>query len=123
MRRTLADAEQRAHAELLQLVLAEQLDVDPDLGELARLQGKAFGVDDVEVALFAADGTIETGLSKDGILTEEMHANLHRVILALAAEIKNSAVPFAPTKDLKKECPGCPYQTMCGTQWAREGRW
>ena len=69
------------------------------------------------------DGTIETGLSKDGILTEEMHANLHRVILGLAAEIKDPAVPFAPAEDLKKECPGCPYQTLCGTQWAREGRW
>lgn len=69
------------------------------------------------------DMTIETGLSKDGIVTEEMHANLHGVILGLAKEIKDPATPFAPTEDLKKECPNCPYQTICGTQWAREGRW
>jgi len=69
------------------------------------------------------DKMIETGLSKDGIVTEEMHKNLHRVILELAKEIKDPAVPFSPTQDLKTECPGCPYQTMCGTQWAREGRW
>ncbi len=69
------------------------------------------------------DKTIETGLSKDGIVTEEMHQNLHRVILGLAKEIKDPSVPFSPTQDLKTECPGCPYQTMCGTQWAREGRW
>lgn len=69
------------------------------------------------------DRTIETGLSKDGIVTETMHRNLHQVIVALAAEIKDPAIPFSPTEDLKKQCPGCPYQTICGTQWAREGRW
>lgn len=69
------------------------------------------------------DKTIETGLTKDGIVTEDMHANLHTVILSLAAEIKDAKIPFTPTEDIKKECPGCPYQTLCGTQWAREGRW
>ena len=69
------------------------------------------------------DPTIETGLTKDGNITEEMHKNLHKVILELVREIKDASVPFQPTEDIKKQCPGCPYQTMCGTQWAREGRW
>jgi len=69
------------------------------------------------------DKTIEMGLSKDGTVTDEMHRNLHRVLLGLADEIKNRSIPFKPTDDLKKQCPNCPYQTLCGTQWAREGRW
>ncbi len=69
------------------------------------------------------DKTIETGLSKDGIVTETMQQNLHHVILSLANDIKDPGVPFKPTEDLKKHCPHCPYQTICGTQWAREGRW
>jgi ATP-dependent helicase/nuclease subunit B len=69
------------------------------------------------------DRTIETGLSKDGVVTEEMQRNLHRVILGLAKEAQDPAIPFRPVEDLKKECPGCPYQVMCGTQWAKEGRW
>lgn len=69
------------------------------------------------------DKTIETGLSKEGMVSGPMHENLHTVILRLAEEIKDSRVPFRPTEDLKKECPGCPYQTICGTLWAKEGRW
>ncbi|MEX2115928.1 MAG: PD-(D/E)XK nuclease family protein [Bacteroidota bacterium] len=69
------------------------------------------------------DKTIETGLSKDGVVSEHMHQNLHKVILQLAKEIKDPGVPFRPTEDQKKECPGCPYQTICGTLWAKEGRW
>ena len=69
------------------------------------------------------DKTIETGLSKDGMVSEPMHQNLHKVIVQLAEEIKNPGVPFRPTEDQKKECPGCPYQTICGTLWAKEGRW
>lgn len=69
------------------------------------------------------DPTIEIGLSKDGIVTEEMQKNLHHVILELVKEIQDPDQPFLPASDLKKECPGCPYQVICGTQWAKEGRW
>jgi ATP-dependent helicase/DNAse subunit B len=69
------------------------------------------------------DKTIETGLSKEGVVSDHMHENLHSVILHLAEEIKDPNVPFRPTEDQKKECPGCPYQTICGTLWAKEGRW
>ncbi len=69
------------------------------------------------------DKTIEAGLSKDGPVSENLHENLHQVILDLAGEIKDPGVPFRPTEDQKKECPGCAYQTICGTLWAKEGRW
>lgn len=69
------------------------------------------------------DKTIEAGLSKDGPVSEHLHENLHSVILQLAGEIKDPGVPFRPTEDQKKECPGCAYQTICGTLWAKEGRW
>lgn len=62
---------------------------------------------------------IETGISEDGSGLED----LERVILGLVRQIKDPKTPFEPTKDQKKNCPGCPYQVMCGTQWAREGRW
>lgn len=66
---------------------------------------------------------IEVGLSKDGIVTEDMYRNLEKVILGLAEEIKDPKKAFVPTEDQKKQCPGCPYQVICGTQWAKEGRW
>jgi hypothetical protein len=65
---------------------------------------------------------IEAGISEDG-LTGDMRSQLRKVIAGLANEIKDPAKPFRPTRDLKKNCPKCPYQVMCGTQWAKEGRW
>ena len=64
---------------------------------------------------------IESGLSKGEDVKAEM--SLEQVVLGLAAEIKDPQVPFRPTEDQKKQCPRCPYQVLCGTQWAREGRW
>lgn len=62
---------------------------------------------------------IETGISEDGSGLED----LERVVLGLVRQIKDPGTPFEPTKDQKNNCPGCPFQVMCGTQWAREGRW
>jgi len=42
---------------------------------------------------------------------------LKAVILKLLQEITDPAVPFLPTNDKKKMCPGCEFQTFCGTQW------
>jgi hypothetical protein len=60
---------------------------------------------EIEQALFG-------GESQDLI-----YAKLKTVILKLLAEITDVAVPFCPTEDLKGTCPGCDYQTICGTKW------
>ncbi|MEX1138138.1 MAG: PD-(D/E)XK nuclease family protein [Bacteroidota bacterium] len=65
---------------------------------------------------------IETGIS-DEEMKVERYTELETVITGLAQEIKDPKRPFEPTRDQKKQCPRCPYQVMCGTQWAREGRW
>ena len=41
MRRALADAEKRAHAELLHLLLAQHLDMDAEIGQLLRPLGES----------------------------------------------------------------------------------
>jgi len=65
---------------------------------------------------------IESGIS-DEEMASERYAELETVIMDLAQEIKDPKRPFEPTRDQKKNCPRCPYQVMCGTQWAKEGRW
>jgi CRISPR/Cas system-associated exonuclease Cas4 (RecB family) len=45
------------------------------------------------------------------------------VVLALAREIGDASLDFVPAPDLRKECPGCQFQGLCGTMWTggREG--
>jgi ATP-dependent helicase/nuclease subunit B len=42
---------------------------------------------------------------------------LKTVILKLLQEITDASLPFSPAVDRKRECPGCDYQILCGTQW------
>lgn len=59
---------------------------------------------------------IELPLFKDGAAAD-LFAPLKTVILRLLEEIRDPALPFSPAVDLKTTCPGCNYQTLCGTQW------
>jgi len=53
----------------------------------------------------------------NGSRAAEVFDPLKTVILKLLQEITDPAVPFLPTNDKKKMCPGCEFQTFCGTQW------
>ncbi|MBI3352973.1 MAG: PD-(D/E)XK nuclease family protein, partial [Nitrospirae bacterium] len=53
----------------------------------------------------------------NGASPDEVYAPLKTVILKLLQEITDPSVPFGPAIDLKRTCPACDYQTICGTQW------
>jgi ATP-dependent helicase/nuclease subunit B len=42
---------------------------------------------------------------------------VEKVIEELLREIVSADTPFEPTRDFQKHCPGCPFRTVCGTQW------
>ena len=39
------------------------------------------------------------------------------VLLALVREINDVSLDFIPAADLRKECPHCQFQGLCGTMW------
>jgi CRISPR/Cas system-associated exonuclease Cas4 (RecB family) len=78
-------------------------------------------VEDID-ALFLFLGRFKIGKEIEqslfnGALPNTIYAPLKTVILKLLAEITDVSVPFCPTQDMKGTCPGCDYQTICGTQW------
>jgi|GEM_PF-3105216 len=66
---------------------------------------KAMGVD-IELPFF------EPGEGRD-----ERFSILSGIIFSILDEISEINVPFTPTKDFKRNCPGCLYRYICGTQW------
>lgn len=66
---------------------------------------------------------IESPLVKDDESRASAHAMMEKVIMTLVHEINDPAIPFHPTHDQNSNCPTCPYQTICGTLWAKKGRW
>lgn len=62
-----------------------------------------------EVPLFGSDDEMR-----------EWFPALRTMVLTLAREMADPDIPFAPTHDIKNDCPGCPYRYLCGTQWAEK---
>ncbi len=65
------------------------------------------------------DETIEIGLGDDEITDAEVYRAVEPIIFDIIEEIFDVKKNFAPTEDLEKNCPSCPYRTMCGTEWVR----
>jgi hypothetical protein len=65
--------------------------------------------EEIEVPLFESDDQMN-----------EWYPQLRGIVLSLVQEINDRSVPFAPTKDIKNDCPDCPYKTICGTQWVEK---
>lgn len=63
---------------------------------------------------------IEIPLFESETQMKEWYPKLQQTVLSLVKEIVNEAVSFDPTDNIKNDCPGCPYQTMCGTQWVEK---
>lgn len=59
------------------------------------------------------DTDIETGYIDD----PQDDLTISEVIRKLLQEITNPGIDFHPADDLTAECPDCPYQAICGTQW------
>lgn len=69
------------------------------------------------------DEKIESRLEPEDNARGLTHEALQKVIMALVREINDASIPFRPTEDQKSICPECAYQAICGTQWAKKGRW
>jgi ATP-dependent helicase/nuclease subunit B len=63
----------------------------------------------IEIPLFSSDEQMK-----------EWYPVLKGIVMSLVQELRNPAIPFEPTKDIKSDCPECPYKTICGTQWAEK---
>ena len=69
------------------------------------------------------DPDIEYPLYIDDEEGRRWQGQIENIIFSLVSEIRNPAVGFSPTTDFIKQCPGCPYMVMCGTQWTGKGEW
>lgn len=66
---------------------------------------------------------IESGMEKEGQSAVEVYRAIEKVIMTIMTnEIFNVKTPFVPTDTPHKDCPSCPYNTTCGTQWVRGWR-
>ena len=63
---------------------------------------------------------IEEGVDEDGL--NGHHEILENLLRRLVEEIADGGTPFSPPPDPRKACPGCPFQSMCGTQWIKGWR-
>ena len=66
----------------------------------------------------SVDEGSEEAFGEDPAERSERYRIMRTVIGRLLAEIVDPGVPFGPAEDLAKECSGCPYNGICGTQWA-----
>ena len=62
---------------------------------------------------------IERGLANDKQTAEHVLRAIEPVLFAMIDEILDIKTPFNPTKHIREECPRCPYNTICGTQWVK----
>ncbi|HTR82289.1 MAG TPA: PD-(D/E)XK nuclease family protein [Bacteroidota bacterium] len=63
------------------------------------------------------DSDIEDALFGDEDAAKEKFAMLEKVTVGLMDEITDEDHPFAPTENFEKECRGCAFKYICGTQW------
>ncbi|MEX1274281.1 MAG: PD-(D/E)XK nuclease family protein [Bacteroidota bacterium] len=65
----------------------------------------------------------EAGIENDEQTAAEVYRGVEQVIISMMMnEIFDAKVPFSPTDTPHKDCPSCPYNTICGTQWVRGWR-
>ncbi|MBM2841024.1 MAG: hypothetical protein HW412_1552, partial [Bacteroidetes bacterium] len=72
----------------------------------------------VKLGQSTIDDAIEAPLFEDMALATKGYQQVGRVVDGLLNEITDSEVPFSPTENVEKDCTYCPFQSICGTQWA-----
>jgi hypothetical protein len=60
---------------------------------------------------------IEQNAFRDGLAPEERMGKLDELLSLILREVNDPTLPFAATEDLKGECTGCTFRTLCGTEW------
>ncbi|MBI5102147.1 MAG: PD-(D/E)XK nuclease family protein [Nitrospirae bacterium] len=77
-----------------------------DLEAMFLMLGRSAIGREIELPLFSGDSDAEAS-----------YALLKTVILRLLEEITDPDTPFGPAPDMKKTCPSCDFNYICGTQW------
>lgn len=60
---------------------------------------------------------IEVGIEDDDNSHVNVYQKVEPLIFKIIEEIFSPAIPFEPTRSLEEQCPRCPYNAICGTQW------
>ncbi len=66
-----------------------------------------------------------SGIDKKKIEYEPINYNpttyslMEEFVITLLKDITNPNIPFQPPDDMKKTCPKCNYQEVCGTKWVK----
>jgi CRISPR/Cas system-associated exonuclease Cas4 (RecB family) len=63
------------------------------------------------------DETIESPLFDEEIPVGHQMSKLEEVLFKVLKEIVDPDTPFHATKELEENCPQCPFQRICGTEW------
>jgi CRISPR/Cas system-associated exonuclease Cas4 (RecB family) len=66
----------------------------------------------------AIDKKIETRLFDESVIPASGYQEVQRIVDDLLTEMTNPEIPFSPTASIQKDCTYCPFQPICGTQWA-----
>ena len=61
---------------------------------------------------------IEVGMERDEDSSADVYKEVEPIMFKMIQEILDPAKQFVPTNEIEKECPGCAYKVICGTQWA-----
>jgi len=67
----------------------------------------------------AIDRKIETSLFDESSDPASGYQQVESVVDELLNEMTNPEIPFSPTDSIQKDCTYCPFQPICGTQWAK----
>lgn len=69
--------------------------------------------------LLLGKGRLGRDAEYEVVRTEEELDTLKEIILRTLREIVDPGTDFVPAADMRKNCPDCLYQDICGTQWIR----
>jgi len=60
---------------------------------------------------------VELGIPSYGESPRELYTLLESFLLRVVEHIGDPGTEFTPARNLAGACPGCAFQTVCGTQW------
>ncbi len=61
---------------------------------------------------------IEVGIASEDASSSDVYKQVEPIMFNMIREILDPTKEFVPTNEIEKECPGCAYRVICGTQWA-----
>ena len=74
------------------------------------------------VYVFLGKNKIDEGIEHSiggEVHAADVFAAVEPLMMKTIETILDPKIPFTPTPELEQECPRCPFNTMCGTQWVQ----